>query len=141
MEESKYWKIVALQKTSIKMKNCKICYEAQTVTFMKKIIQSPANPKPTPHQIKSYYVFGIKILIWRYTEIYRHLRSKCFKNAVLVGQKMVQIIFCGSKQNMFAGKFGKSEMLLTVLRQHIILSNEFRFVNWVRFFEQNCIVE
>ena len=47
-------------------------------------------PPSPPHQIKSYYIFGTKIFLFRYTEIYKHLLSKCFKNAVLGCQKMVQ---------------------------------------------------
>ena len=47
-------------------------------------------PQPTPHQIKSYYVSGTKILLRRYTEKYRHLLSKYFKNAVLGRQEMMQ---------------------------------------------------
>ena len=47
-------------------------------------------PPPPPHQIKSYYIFGTKIFLIRYTEIYKHLLSKCFKNAVLGCQEMVQ---------------------------------------------------
>ena len=59
------------------MKNCKTCYEAQTVSTLKKIIQSPPNPKPTPHQIKSYYAFEINFSygdIKKYTNI-------CFQSA------------------------------------------------------------
>ena len=51
------------------MKNCKTFYEAQTATKI---------------------FFGTKIFLRRYTEIYRHLISKCFKNAVLGRQEMVQ---------------------------------------------------
>ena len=70
---SKYWKIVEFQKNSVKMKNSKTFYMAQTASCF-----------------KSYYVFGTKIFLRRYTEMYRHLFSKCFKNAVLGRQEMVQ---------------------------------------------------
>ena len=41
---------------------------------------------------------------------------------------------------MFAGKFVKWERFLAVLReQYFSLSSELRFVNWVRFFDWNCI--
>ena len=43
-----------------------------------------------PRQIKSYYVFGKKIFLQRYAEIYRHLPSKSFKNAALGRQEIVQ---------------------------------------------------
>ena len=106
------------------MKNCKLCYEAQTVSTLKKIIQSPPNPKLTPHQIKSYYAFEIKIFLRRYKEIYQHLLSKCFKNVVLLRQEMVQrkCFFLIPNRNMFAGKFVKSQRLLTVLWEHIIFN-------------------
>ena len=54
---------------------------------LKKSSHLPPSP---PHQIKSYYVFGTKIFLIRYTEIYKNLLSKCFKNAVLGCQEMVQ---------------------------------------------------
>ena len=73
---SKYWKIVEFQKNSVKMKNSKTFYMAQTASCF-----------------KSYYVFGTKIFLRRYTEMYRHLFSKCFKNAVLGRQEMVQCNF------------------------------------------------
>ena len=90
MEVSTCWKIVEFQKLSIKMKNCKTFYEARTASCLKKIIQFPQKPQTTPNQIKSYYIFGIKIFLQRYTEIYRHLLPKCFKNTVFGRQEMVQ---------------------------------------------------
>ena len=82
--------MLEFQKTSIKMKNCKTFYEAQTASCLKEIIQPPPDSQPIPNQTKSYYVFGTKIFLWRYTEIYRHLLSKYYKNAVLWRQEMVQ---------------------------------------------------
>ena len=64
--------------------------EARTASCLKKIIQFPQKPQTTPNQIKSYYIFGIKIFLQRYTEIYRHLLPKCFKNTVFGRQEMVQ---------------------------------------------------
>ena len=66
------------------MKNCKTFYEIQKAGCLKEIIQPP----PTYHQIKSYYVFETKIFLGKYTEIYRHLLSKCFKKVVLGRQEM-----------------------------------------------------
>ena len=45
------------------------------------------------HQIKPYYVSKTKNFLRRYLAIYRHLLSKCFKNAVLERQEMVQCNF------------------------------------------------
>ena len=90
MEVSKCWKMLEFQKIPIKMKNSETFYEAQTASCLREIIQPSPNPQPTSHQIKSYYVFGAKIFLRRYTDMYRHLLSKCFKNAVLWCQEMVQ---------------------------------------------------
>ena len=79
--------MVEFAKISIKMKNCKTFYEAQTASCPK------GNHPASPNQIKSYYVSGTKILLQRYTEIYRHLLSMCFKNAVLGRQEMMQCKF------------------------------------------------
>ena len=72
---------------SIKTKNCKTSYEAQIVSRFKKIIQPPPFPS---HHIKSYYVFGTKIFLGRFTELYRDFLSKYYKNAVFGRQEMVQ---------------------------------------------------
>ena len=87
--KNSYWKI------SIKLKDCKILYETQTASHLKEIIQPPA----THHQIKSYYVFETKIFLTRYTELYRHLLSKCFKKVVLGRQEIGQCkCFSDTKQ-------------------------------------------
>ena len=55
----------------IELKNCKTLYEVQTASRLKEIYQH--HPKPTPHQIKSYYFSGANILfgdIQRYTGIF-----------------------------------------------------------------------
>ena len=80
-----------IPKISLKMKNCNTFYETQTASCLKKFIQPPPPPPQPPyHQMKSYYAFETKIFLRRYTEIYRHLLSKCFTNVVLVCQEMVQ---------------------------------------------------
>ena len=116
--------MVEFQNSSIKIKNCKIFYEAQTVSCLKEIIQPPPNTQPIPHQIKSYYVFGTKIFLRKYTEIYRHLILKCFKNAVLWRQEMMQpkCFFLTPNRNMYPGRLVKSKRFLTVLREHIIFN-------------------
>ena len=69
---------------------------------LKKLFSLP--PHLTPSQIKPYYVSGTKIFLRRYKELYRHLLSKCFKNAVLGRQEMVQYkyFFLTPNKNMFA---------------------------------------
>ena len=71
------------------MKNCKRCCEAQTAS-----------------QIKSYYVFTTNKFLWRYTEVHRHVLSKCFENAVIERHEMVQCKCFLPIQNrgMFVGK-------------------------------------
>ena len=81
------------------MKNCKTFYEAQAAGRLKEIIQPP--PQPLPHQIKSYCVFRTKIFLRIYTEIYKHLLLKCFKNAILRRQD----VFSVTKQKYVCWKF------------------------------------
>ena len=81
---------------------------------------------------------GTKIFLWKYTEKYRHLLSKCFKNGVLWCQEMVFVnrnMFAPNR-NMFAGKFIKWKRLFSMS-----LTLRSRFIKWMRFFEQNCIVK
>ena len=47
-EGSKCWQIVGFQKISIKIKNCKTFYEAQTASCFKEIIQPPPTSNPPP---------------------------------------------------------------------------------------------
>ena len=54
---------------------------------LKEIFQ-PAPTHPSPDKI--LHVSGTKILLRRYTEKYRHLLSKYFKNPVLGRQEMMQ---------------------------------------------------
>ena len=121
----KCWKIVQFPKISIKIKTYKTFYEAQTASPL---------PNPTPHptppnQIKAYYVSGKNIFLRRRTEIYRHLLSKCFENAVLGLLEMVQCKCFSWHHKMFTGKFVKWERILAVLavlREHIFFN-----VEWV----------
>ena len=100
------------------MKNYKTCYEDQIESSIKKIIQASPNPQPTPHRIKSY-VFGIKFFLRRYTEMYIHLLSKCFKNAVLGRQEMVQckMFFSDSKQKYVCWKICKIRKTFDCVRR------------------------
>ena len=139
MEASKCWKMFEFQKISIKMKNCKTFYEAQTASCLKEIIQPPPNPQPIPYQTKSYYVFRTKIFLRRYTETYRHFLSKCFKNAILWRQEMVQLIcFFWHQTEKCSWKICK------VRKVFDCVSGAYYFqcqVSWVRLFERNCIVK
>ena len=117
MEEWKWWKIVEYQKTSLKTKNCQILYKTKTVSHLKEVIQPP----PThSRQIKPYYVFETKNFLPRYTEMYRHSLSKCFKNAGSWASRngAVQMFFLAPNRNMCARIFAKSERFLALLPEH-----------------------
>ena len=88
MEVSKWWKKSNFQKFKLKWKIVKHFYKAQTVSHLQEIIQPP--PEPTTNHIKSHYLSRTNIFLRIYTEIYRHLLSKCFKNAALGRQEMGQ---------------------------------------------------
>ena len=77
MEVSKRWKIVEATKISIKIKNFKTFYEAQTVI-------------KAPHYIRGSNISGTKFFLRRFTGTYRHLLSKGLKNAILGRLEMVQ---------------------------------------------------
>ena len=87
MEVSKWWKISDIPKISIKMRNCKTFYKVETVIPLKEILQSSHNPPPSDSILLNLWN---KNFLWEYTEISRHLFSKCFKNAALGPPKMVQ---------------------------------------------------
>ena len=79
------------------MKNCKTFYETQTASRLKEIIQSPPHPILQDKNLITF--LKQDFLLRRYTETYRHLLSKSFKNAVLGGQEMVQFkYFSDTKQ-------------------------------------------
>ena len=134
MEISKCSKIVGFPKIFIKMKNWKTFYEAQTASHLKEIIQPPPNP-PTPG--KSYYFSGTKYCyIQRYTEIYRHLLSKCFKNEVPGRQEMVQYsVFSDNEQKHVFWKNFKARKAFGFLREHIIFN-----VKWVKFRKMSEVI-
>ena len=112
------------QKYQLKRKIVKYFARSKQRAALRKLFSLP---HPTPHQIKPYYVFGIKIFLRRYIEIYRHLLSICFKNAVLGRQEMVlNKYFSDTKQKHVCWKFVKSENFLAALREHIIFN-----VKWV----------
>ena len=112
------------QKYQLKRKIVKYFARSKQRAALRKLFSLP---HPTPHQIKPYYVFGIKIFLRRYIEIYRHLLSIWFKNAVFGRQEMVlNKYFSDTKQKHVCWKFVKSENFLAALREHIIFN-----VKWV----------
>ena len=119
-------KIVEFSKFSIKMKNCKTFCKANTVNRLKKFIQSPPIPPPTPD--KTLLRLGNKFFLRRYIAIYRYLLSKCFKNAALRCQEMMQCKYSfWHHRIMFARKLVKSERFLAVLGSILFsLSSELR---------------
>ena len=103
------------------MKNCKTFYETQTASNLQETIHS--SPRSLPSD-KPYYIFGTNIFLQRYTEIYRHLLSKYFRNAVLGGSRngTVQMFFLTPNRNTSAGKFLKTERFLVALWEDIIFN-------------------
>ena len=71
---------------------------------LRKLFNLPPN---RPHHVKSYYVSGTKLFLRRYTEIYRYLLSKRFKNPVLGCQEIVHcnFFFVMPNRNISAGKW------------------------------------
>ena len=70
-----------------------------------------------------YYILWTKVFLRRYTEMYRHLLSKCFKNAVLGCQEIVQCkCFFWHQTEICLLENG----FLAVLWEHIIFN-----VKWV----------
>ena len=69
------------------------------------------SPSP-PHQIKSYYVFGTKIFLIRYTEIYRNMQAFAFKVlqeciSLVSRNGAMQMFSLTPNKNMFPEKFVK----------------------------------
>ena len=76
--------MLEFQKISIKIKNSKTFYEAQTASCLKEIIQSPAPPPPPPPPQFPTHPSSDKILLrlWNKdfpTEIYRNIQTYSFK--------------------------------------------------------------
>ena len=68
---------------------------------------------PSHRSIRSYYFSGTRNLLRRYTEIYRHLPSKCFKNccrswgSTYGTAPFLEFFFFIPNRNMFAEKILK----------------------------------
>ena len=63
-----------------------------------KILKHLTRPKRkivrSPQQIKASHVSGTYIFLPRYTEIYRHLFSKCFENVLFRKRKGAEKVHC-----------------------------------------------
>ena len=95
---------------------------------------------PNLHQIKSYYVSRRNIFIRGCLEIYRHLLSKCFKNAIIGRQERVQCkyFFWHQTETCLLENL-QSQKDFWLLREDIIFN-----VKWVevcKIVERNCIVK
>ena len=128
------------QKFSLKWKIVKHFIRPKQQATWKKLLSLP---QTHPHQTKSCYFSGTKVFLQRYTETYRHLLSKCFKDAVPGRQEMVQYnFFSDTKQKHVFWKTFKVRKAFGFLREHIIFN-----VKWVNFrkmsevFEKNSIVK
>ena len=120
---SKCWKIVEFPKISIKMKNCKTFYEAQTASCLEEIIQPP----PNLPLIKWNLTLSLKqkSFLPRYTE--QTFAFKVLQECIswVSRSGAVQMFFSKTKQK-FPGKFVKSQRVLAMLQEHIIFN-----VKWV----------
>ena len=131
MEVSKRWKIVEATKISIKMKNFKTFYEAQTAI-------------KAPHQIRGSNISGTKIFLRRFTGIYRHLLSNGLKNAILGRLEMVQCkCFFWQKPEpcLLVSLWSEKDFWLCCGNTFFEMLSELRFVKWLRFFDRNCIAK
>ena len=107
---------------------------------LRKLFSLPPNH---PHHIKSYFVSGTKLFLRRYTEIYRYLLSKRFKNPVLGCQEIVHcnffffFFFCDAIQKHICWKMGWVYCGIILFS----MPSKLGFITWVKLFEQNCIVK
>ena len=95
-------------------------------TALRSLFSLPLSPPPTPD--KTLLRLGNKFFLRRYIAIYRYLLSKCFKNAALRCQEMMQCKYSfWHHRIMFARKLVKSERFLAVLGSILFsLSSELR---------------
>ena len=137
-----FLKMVEYLKKSIKMKNCRTFYEAQTAS------RPSGNHSASPNQIKCYYVSGTRIFLQRCTEIYRYIEKyTAFKvlqecSSWASRNDTVQMFFWHQTEKCWPENLSSEKGLW--LRCESILfsvSSELRFLRWVRFFERNCVVK
>ena len=132
----KWWKIADIPKISVKMRTCKTFYRVQTVIALKEILQSPPNPPPPDLILLNLWNKNFLMGIYRNIQTFAfNVLQECSSWTSRNG--VVQMFSMTPSRNMFAGKFVKSEKLLTVLWEHVIFN-----VKWVEvrkmseFFEQ-----
>ena len=114
-------KISALDRFSIKMKNCKTLHEVLIASHLKDIFQSPPTHRSSDK---------ILLCLWNknfITEIYRKIQTFTFKEFQECGSwasrnDAVQMLFLTPNRNMFAGKFVKSERVLAVLLEQFVVN-------------------
>ena len=135
MKVSKCWNIVEFTKISVKTKNCNTFYEAQKTTCLNEIIEPPPTHLPSDKIL-------LRLFLRRYIEIDGHLISKCFKNAVLgVRKRWSANVFSDTKEKYVCWKILVNSERFWLCCKIILFSMWVRFVKWVKFFEQNCIVK
>ena len=87
----------------------------------------------------------LRLFLRIYTEVKGYLLSKCFKNVVLgVKKRWSANAFSDTKQkHVYCKIFSKFRKLFWLCCQSTLfsMSSGLRFIKWVRFFEQNCIVK
>ena len=144
------WKISALQHYCWEYRNTEKKLSFEKFQLIWKIVKHfmrskqwassenySASPNPAHHQIKSYYVFVTNIFLGRFTEIYRHLLSKCFKKVVLGRQEMVQCkCFFLHQTETFLLENLYTENFFWLCFGSILfsISKELRIAKWVMFF-------
>ena len=121
MEVSKCRKIVEFPKVSIKLKNCKTFYEAQTASRLKEIIQPPST------QIQRLWN---KHLL---TEIYRNVLTFPFKALEICSSwasrnGAVQMFFFDTKQKHVYWKISKVTEVFSCVGGAYSMSSELRFI-------------
>ena len=72
-EVTKCWKIIEFTKISIKMKNCKTFYEAQTASHLQEIIHPPRSPVPPGKSLLRFWNKNV------HTEIYKNIQTFALK--------------------------------------------------------------
>ena len=120
--------LVEFTKILIKIKNCKIFYEAQKTSRLNVIIQPPPTP---PHPLPSDKIV-LRLFLRINTEIKVQLPSKCFKNAVLgVKKRWSANVFSATKQKHVCWKIvSKFRKVFWLCCKSILfsMSSELRFI-------------
>ena len=120
MKVLKCWKTVEFPNISIKKS------KTENHSLRKSFSPHPPN--------KNFLCLCNKIFFWRFAEMYRHLISKCFENAVFGCIEMVQC------KCFIWHQFVKWVRLLALLLEYIFYNIEWDEPCKMNFFERNCIV-